>query len=69
MCVSTCTTTTANIGFLLTGVAGGAAAVGTGAASCTYDFLAISGGQNQATPFAFNDRYCGGSIGNICSML
>jgi hypothetical protein len=69
MCVSTCTTTNAGVGFFLTGTTAGTAAAGTGADSCTYDFLAIPGGQDQATPFAFNDRYCGGALGKICSMI
>jgi hypothetical protein len=75
MCVSTCTTTTTGVGFFLTGGAIGAIpAFGTAAASCTYDFLAIPGGQDQATPFTFNDRYCGGALGivggtTICSMF
>jgi hypothetical protein len=67
--VSTCTTTTTGVGFLLTGDNGGDANFGTGDNTCTYDFLAIPGGQDQADPFAFYDRYCGGAIGKICSML
>jgi hypothetical protein len=65
--VSTCTTATADVGFLLTGAAGDDANFGTGEDKCTYDFLAIPGGQDQATPFPFYDRYCGGAIGKICS--
>ncbi len=70
LCVSTCTTATANVGFLLTGDVGGPSNVGAGDYRCTYDFLAIPGGQEQSYyPFAFNDRYCGGSIDKICSMF
>ncbi|EFX72901.1 hypothetical protein DAPPUDRAFT_110156 [Daphnia pulex] len=69
LCVSTCTTTTADVAFFLTGEAAGTGVVGTGADKCTYDFLVIPGGQDQATPFAFNDRYCGGSIDKICTKI
>jgi hypothetical protein len=69
MCVTTCTTTTANVGFFLTGTAGNVPVVpgfGTGAnTGCTYDFLAIPGGQIQVANFAFNDRYCGGALGAV----
>lgn len=64
--MSTCTTTTADVAFFLTGEAVGTGVVGTGKDKCTYDFLVIPGGQDQAT-FAFNDRYCGGAIDKICS--
>ncbi len=66
--MSTCTTAIDDVGFLLTGDAGGDAAFGTEANKCSYDFLAIPGGQDQAT-FLFNDRYCGGTLDKICSMF
>ena len=73
MCLTTCTTNTANVGFFLTGAAADPR-LGTGADSCTYDYLAIPGGQIQVNPFTFNDRYCGGALGvaggaSICSMF
>ncbi len=79
MCVSTCTTTTTNVGFSLTGALGDPAAVGTIAATpttdpfastCTYDFLAIAGGFDPITGL-FNDRYCGGALKStsVCSMF
>jgi hypothetical protein len=67
MCLSPCTGTTAATAFLLTGAAAGASVLGTGDGLCTYDFLAIPGGQNQAS-FAFSDRYCGGTFpASVCS--
>ena len=81
MCVTTCTTTTANVGFFLTGTgtaavppvaaAPAASAVGTVAATgCTYDFLAIAGGFDPVTG-VINDRYCGGALAttSVCSMF
>ncbi|XP_046638095.1 uncharacterized protein LOC124316287 isoform X1 [Daphnia pulicaria] len=69
LCVSTCTTAIADVGFLLTGEAGDDANFGTGKDKCTYDFLVIPGGQDQASPFPFYDRYCGGAIGKICTKI
>jgi hypothetical protein len=74
MCVSTCTTTAPSVGFLLTGGLAGAAAVGTinagGASTCTYDFLAVTGGFNPVTGLV-NNRYCGGALlsASVCSMF
>ena len=73
MCLTPCSgLTNANAAFLLTAAAGGASVIGTGAlanGACNYDYLSIPGAQNQASPFAVADRYCGGTFPSVCSML
>ncbi len=69
MCISPCATTGNN--FVLTGTAGTTLSITSVTASsdaCTYDFLVIPGGQDQATPFTVADRYCGGAFpASVCS--
>jgi hypothetical protein len=73
LCLTPCSgLTNANAAFLLTAAAGGASVTGTGTVdvgACNYDYLAIPGAQNQASPFAVADRYCGGTLPSVCSML
>lgn len=70
MCVSVCTTKTANVGFLITGTLAGNSLVGTGDrdnAACSNDYVLFAGGNalvtiDPDTTLFTADRYCGGRL-------
>jgi hypothetical protein len=70
MCLSPCSglTNTAAAFSLTTVLTSPVSVIGAGAEQCNYDFLAIPGGQDQAT-FLVADRYCGDVFPSVCSML